>query len=896
MNNYIEMRLATVFFLIIFGVGLNAQNLGIKLPYGTSPNTTLDINGSLAYREGTAKNITSATTNDLAVDSMSFYRITTSLTSNFTITGFTGGQNGRVLSLYNATSYSMTLAHQTSSSSANQIVTGTGANITIGSGGLVTLYYNATLSKWICMSSMGMSSSNWSLTGNSGTTAGTNFIGTTDNQNLVFKTNNSNSITIPVEGRGGQILFNNNKLSAVYQSRIGYQWYAPPTNIDTSFSIIGTIGVNDYFMITGSVPSNTVATTGELHIATADDADEPIIFGQYDQAVNTYYERMRVHNNGYIGVGTKAPSRRLTVSRSASTNDTEDDIQIQSYGTYRAPAFIMTSGRGTETVPTNLSNGDTLGGVYFKGYFNGSEGSLGAITNIYTGNGTTSKSMMVFNTSGSGTANEKMRIDENGSVGIGTTTPGYKLHIEEPGGYNGDIGIRLYNTNNSSYLPSLVLQAAKGTRSAPTTLTSGYPLGAVYFGGYDGSSFVDIYGASVTSRASQDWTSAAHGSILEFYTVANGSTSPSNRMVIDHTGDVGIGISSPSVKLHQDKGTATDNYHKFTAGSTTGQTASDGFDVGVDASGNAVLNQKEALPLVMSANNSEVMRVTSAGNVLIGGNLTPGEVTGVALVNQSASDQKDDVTITTYNSTTTPAFVLFKARGTAAAPSTLTNNENLGGFNVNGYAGSSFRGLTSVSTITASDFTTSFGADIAFKTSRSGTSTEQMRITSTGNVGIGVTAPSHILQINGQGRATNSAWATTSDIRLKNIDRPFEYGLKELLKINTYRFHYKKDNPLKLPSDKDFQGVMAQELQKVIPEAVTKQADGYLTVNSDPVFWTMVNSIKEQQKIIDDQKKRIEELENQNQSMKSDTQELKNEVSVLKDKFDQLMKQLTKNN
>ena len=71
-----------------------------------------------------------------------------------------------------------------------------------------------------------------------------------------------------------------------------------------------------------------------------------------------------------------------------------------------------------------------------------------------------------------------------------------------------------------------------------------------------------------------------------------------------------------------------------------------------------------------------------------------------------------------------------------------------------------------------------------------------MRIMSTGNVGIGVAAPSHILQINGQGRATNSAWATSSDIRLKDIDSPYEYGLKELLKINTVRFHYKKDNPL----------------------------------------------------------------------------------------------------
>ena len=148
----------------------------------------------------------------------------------------------------------------------------------------------------------------------------------------------------------------------------------------------------------------------------------------------------------------------------------------------------------------------------------------------------------------------------------------------------------------------------------------------------------------------------------------------------------------------------------------------------------------------------------------------------------------------------------------------------------------------------------------AFKTSRSGTSFERMRIMSTGNVGIGVAAPSHILQINGQGRATNSAWATSSDRRLKDIDGNYEYGLNELRKIKTYRFHYKKDNPLQLPSDKAFQGVMAQELQKIMPEAVTKQADGYLTVSTDPIFWATVNAVKELNAENDRLKAEVEQL------------------------------------
>jgi len=44
---------------------------------------------------------------------------------------------------------------------------------------------------------------NWSLTGNSGTNSGTNFLGTTDNQDLVFKTNNIERLRLNKEGKFG---------------------------------------------------------------------------------------------------------------------------------------------------------------------------------------------------------------------------------------------------------------------------------------------------------------------------------------------------------------------------------------------------------------------------------------------------------------------------------------------------------------------------------------------------------------------------------------------------------------------------------------------------------------------------------------------------------------------
>ena len=53
------------------------------------------------------------------------------------------------------------------------------------------------------LSGLFVNAQSWSLTGNSGTTPGTNFIGTTDNQNLVFKTNNQERLKIDANGRFG---------------------------------------------------------------------------------------------------------------------------------------------------------------------------------------------------------------------------------------------------------------------------------------------------------------------------------------------------------------------------------------------------------------------------------------------------------------------------------------------------------------------------------------------------------------------------------------------------------------------------------------------------------------------------------------------------------------------
>ena len=831
-------HLSTLLILLSINIGLMAQSMGVNMSAGATPNTMLDVNGGVSFREGTALACVNGINNDIVLANYSFYRIT-GPTAAFSITGFSNGTDGRVLTVINASGQSLTLSHLTSSTSANQVNTG-GSPVVLPANGVATFIYNANLTKWIVSGTMGTAPSftsitngslsdsmvvvnngvplrvrpndyietyAWGIDGNVGTVDGTHFIGTTDDIPLSIKVNNQ---------KAGRI---DHLKSNVF---LGYL-------------------------------SGNSMTTGGANTAIGQNALRNVTTNGYNVAVGT--DAMLNATGAYnIAIGPGALQSGIS----------DANIAI-GYGALQS----TTTGSG------NIAIGNLAGSSTTTGASNTGVG-YGSLINTTTGSDNTAfgNSTLLSNSTGNlNTTVGKWAMYSN-TIGQNNTSLGaFSLHSNATGSDNVALGNNaLYNVNGSR-------NVAVGSYAA-TRLSTGTD--NLLLGNESGNYITTgsrnvILGYQGSNNLTTGSNNIAIGYIAQVPTATASNQLSIGNWIYGINGNIGLGLTAPSVKLQQDGGNATATYHKFTAGTTTGQTTTDGFDVGIDASGNAYLDQNENAAMYFYTNNAEQMQISAAGNVLIGA-ATPAEVTGVAVVNQSANDLKDDVIITTYNGTTTPAFVIFKARGTAAAPTILTNNEVIGGFNANGYNGTGFTSLTAMSTVTASDFTTSFGADIAFKTSRSGTSTERMRIMSTGNVGIGVAAPSHILQINGQGRATNSAWATTSDRRLKDIDGTFEYGLKELLKINTVRFHYKKDNVLQLPTDKAFQGIIAQDLQKIIPEAVTKMSDGYLTVNTDPVFWTMLNAIKELDA-------KVEALTKENTALKakvSDVETLKAEIEKIK--------------
>ncbi len=97
-------------------------------------------------------------------------------------------------------------------------------------------------------------------------------------------------------------------------------------------------------------------------------------------------------------------------------------------------------------------------------------------------------------------------------------------------------------------------------------------------------------------------------------------------------------------------------------------------------------------------------------------------------------------------------------------------------------------------------------------------------------VGIGTTNPTYPLHVNGDAAKTSgtTAWVISSDRRLKNILGNYEKGLDEITALQPIKFKYKEDNPRNLPTNTELVGFIAQDVQKVFPEAVNQGEDGYL--------------------------------------------------------------------
>lgn len=367
-----------------------------------------------------------------------------------------------------------------------------------------------------------------------------------------------------------------------------------------------------------------------------------------------------------------------------------------------------------------------------------------------SGSGTTN---YVSKWTGTSALGNSQIFDNGTNVGIGLTSPSYKLDVI------GDI-----RSSTGTYLTSATAGTAQGFANNGIGLvtfglnTSG---NALVVNDIDGAKFAFATGGFNTTFYKHRSTdnkyyptfvikgsgTTSYGTGFDFY------VGTSVAATIDNAGNMGIGLTSPANALHIDKGTGVASYSQFTAGVLTGQLATDGFEVGIDASANAVINQQENLPMLFYTNNTERMRILQGGNVGIG-TISPAAILDVNASNGEIRSTGTSSTYTQYNAFI-PSGVNMRIGAFA------TNNGFLGTttnhpFNIETNNTQRARFFANGNLLIGSGTT-----DGGYLLDVSGTfrSTQGANFaTSSGNVGIGTTSPSAKLHVQNGALTSTVTW------------------------------------------------------------------------------------------------------------------------------------------
>lgn len=176
----------------------------------------------------------------------------------------------------------------------------------------------------------------------------------------------------------------------------------------------------------------------------------------------------------------------------------------------------------------------------------------------------------------------------------------------------------------------------------------------------------------------------------------------------------------------------------------------------------------------------------------------------------------------------------------------------------------------------------SYDEDLSLQTS--GT-TRITVLNSNGNVGVGTTSPAQKLEVSG--KIKSNGINETSDIRYKKNIIRIPSALDKTLSLSGVNYYWKKEEyPGKNFDSRLQMGLIAQDVEKIIPEVVLTDPDGYKSVEYSKIVGLLIEAIKEQQKTINELQSAITDLKIEN---RSEILKIQKELALLKTANAELM-------
>ena len=542
----------------------------------------------------------------------------------------------------------------------------------------------------------------------------------------------------------------------------------------------------DQLQLRGGTTTEHNSFTGALREVTVDTTKKTLVVHDGTSAGGTaLMKESGATAASSVQIGTGGVERFKITSNEVVFNETSTDTDFRIEGNGEANLFKVDA--GNDQIGIGTSSPST------RFHVEGSQDSLLFLKSTDAGSGLAaadnSGSSIIQNIGGSfriltggdpnvvGTAStEKFRITGGGNVGIGTASPSSALHVK------GHESAALFEGTLSTSNIYLDVNAAADRRGVIRFQAAGTNKWSIGRGDSD-----ELTENSFFIGTGSDGGSAA-------------------KLVINSSGNVGIGTTSPGSKLHvADTNPVIASFHRSDGGT----------------------NDQARISLGALSSNPPYQR-------------------GVNLIAENNGSGHDFVISTSPSHSLSPTEkARFDSSGRLLLGTTTLGEGSADNLTVadSGHCGITIRsGSSSGGNLFFTDATSDqFQGYVQYNHSSNhlgfGTQKiERMRIDSSGNVGIGTTNPSEKLNVSGNILATGTI-TPNSDIAFKKDIEPLTNVLNKVTQLIGINFTYKNNNEKSM-------GLVAQDVEKVFPELI-RGKEGNKSLNYMGLTGALIEAIKE---------------------------------------------------